>query len=96
MVKLYLSYRESSSRAPASRVWILAPGDPLAPSSSLQWNRVVSGEVFRGKGPLEFEMIVENEAGFMNNSGPVPEIAGQNLIIHNVYTESTCYSQTID
>ena len=81
MVKLFLSYRESSSRAPASREWILAPGGILAPFPSLEWNRVVSGEVFRGKGPLEFEMIVENEAGFMNNSGPVPEIAGQNIFI---------------
>ena len=43
---------------------------------ALEYRGVISGEEIRGKGPLEFELWVENGEKFMNRTGSVPEISG--------------------
>lgn len=71
-----LCFRESSTRFLTSREWVNVSGLNLARVSNMAWNSVISREEFRGKGPLEFLLTVENEHGFMNDSGPVPEKSG--------------------
>ena len=43
---------------------------------ALEYHGVVTAEEIRGKGPLEFELRVENGLGFMNRSGSGLEISG--------------------
>ena len=76
ITQISVSFREASSRYPVSREWVPISGLNLILVSTLEWNGVILGEEFRGKGPLEFEVTVENEVGFMNTSGPVDELSG--------------------
>ena len=49
----------------------------LDAEDALKYHGTISGEEIRGKGPLEFELRVENGMGFMGRKGPVLEISGQ-------------------
>ena len=84
-----VSFREANSRYPSSREWIQISGLNLTPVSNLEWNGVISGEEFRGKGPLEFEVTVENGVGFMNTSSPVVEMSGMHSCSPNLPTSKT-------
>lgn len=44
---------------------------------ALDYQGVISGEEIKGKGPLEFELRVENGLGFMNRTGSGLEISGK-------------------
>ena len=48
---------------------------------ALGYHGVVTGNDIRGKGPLEFELRVENGLGFMDRTGSVLEISGMNQMI---------------
>ena len=49
----------------------------LDAASALEYQGTISGEIIRGKGPLEFELRVENGKGFMNRTGSVLEKSGE-------------------
>ena len=49
----------------------------LDSASALEYRGTISGEEIRGKGPLEFELRVENGLGFMNRTGSGLEISGE-------------------
>ena len=44
---------------------------------ALEYRGIISSDAIRGKGPLEFELRVENGLGFMNRTGSGLEISGE-------------------
>ena len=95
ITQVSVSFREANSRYLSSREWIQISGLNLTPMSNLEWNGVIFGEEFRGKGPLEFEVTVENEVGFMNTSSPVVEMSGMHSCSPNLPTSMTISNHSL-
>ena len=50
----------------------------------LEYHGTISGDVIRGKGPLEFELRVENGLGYKNRTGSGLEISGR-YVMHTMH-----------